>query len=146
MPVRLTLFSLVVIGLAVVGLIQLIRRRAIKPWQLDRETSQRWLRAGPVSWAIKNGLALGLGATSRLGYWLWYLVPVGAFVSGTVVSASVIYGLYGVSRTVPSLVMYLDMRLGSEKLSQALLGQYERWQATERLLLVALLTLLAVPA
>jgi len=144
--IRLTFFSLVVVGLAGVGLTQLISRRAITPWQLDRETSQRWLRNGPITWSIKNGMALGFGATSRLGYWLWYLVPVGAFVSGGTTSAAVIYGLYGLSRTFPALVLYLDMRLGRQYVSHALLERYERWQSIERALLVAALALLLVPA
>jgi hypothetical protein len=144
--IRLTLLSVVVAGLAVVGLTQLISRRVIKPWQLDRETSQRWLRRGVTSWSVKNGMALGFGATSRLGYWLWYLVPVGAFVSGEATSAAVIYGLYGLSRTLPAMVLYLDMRLGRQHVSHVLLERYERWQSLERIALVAALVLLVIPA
>jgi hypothetical protein len=144
--IRLALFSLVVVGLAVVGMAQLAWRRVIQPWQLDRETSQRWLRKGPISWSIRNGMALGFGATSRLGYWLWYLVPVGAFVSGGAISAAVVYGLYGLSRTLPALILFLEMRLGRRGVSHALLERYERWQSMERVALVAALVLLVIPA
>lgn len=50
--------------------------------QCDRETPQPWLSSGALSWAIRNGLALGLGATSRIGFWLWYVVPTSSLLSG----------------------------------------------------------------
>lgn len=51
------------------------------PWQLDRETDTRWLRYNDWRTAAYNGFALGLGFTTRIGFWLWYVVPLAAFVA-----------------------------------------------------------------
>lgn len=67
--------------------------------QCDRETSQRWMRTDPLRWATRNGAALGIGATSRIGFWLWYLVPVSALLVGNPLLGGLIYGAYGFVRS-----------------------------------------------
>ncbi len=82
----------------IVGLLEAAGRQVPLP-QMDRETPYRWLRPGPIQWALRNGTALGIGARSRLGFWLWYVIPVGAFVSGEPLIGAVGFGLYGMTRT-----------------------------------------------
>lgn len=66
--------------------------------QCDRETPQSWVNQGPYRWAILNGLALGSGITTRVGFWLWYMVPVAAFLSGDLILSTLVYGTYGLFR------------------------------------------------
>lgn len=81
--------------------------------QLDRETPFRWLKPGAIQWAIRNGMSLGIGAGSRLGFWLWYVIPLGSFLSGDLVVGAVGFGLYGLTRTVGARgIAFLDMHFG----------------------------------
>jgi hypothetical protein len=94
-----------------VGVLELLGRRT-RPPQLDCETPRDWLRKGPLRWAIRNGLALGFGATSRIGFFLWYVVPLGALLSGCPVLGAIIYGTYGLVRGLAApLILLLAMRL-----------------------------------
>lgn len=88
-----------VLGLigACIGLVEL-SGRAIQVIERRRETSQRLMRLGGLLGSAVNGALLGLGATTRLGYWLWYAVPIGALLSGSVVLGFAIYGAYGLAR------------------------------------------------
>jgi hypothetical protein len=142
----LAVLAATLLGLAAVGGRELVSRRLVPPPQLDRETAVGWLELGPYRWAVRNGAALGLGATSRLGYWLWYLVPVGAFAAGTPLLGAVVYGAYGLVRSLPALPLYLDMRGGTGRLSRALLEHYPTWRRAERYGLIAATALLFVPS
>jgi hypothetical protein len=53
---------------------------------------------GPLAWATRNGLALGVGATSRIGFWLWYVVPLAALLSASPAWGAALYGCYGAVR------------------------------------------------
>jgi hypothetical protein len=66
--------------------------------QVNRETEQSLLGRGPLAWALANGSLLGLGFTSRIGYWIFYLVPVGCFVVGSPALGALIWGAYGFTR------------------------------------------------
>jgi hypothetical protein len=72
--------------------------RRIRPLQCDRETPRSWMQAGPLRRAVRNGAALGLGATTRIGFWLWYVVPVSAIVCGRPDVGALVYGSYGATR------------------------------------------------
>ncbi len=67
--------------------------------QRDRETPQSWLDLGPVRWAVLNGSALGIGAGTRIGLWLWYAMPLIAAWRGDFVVGAAMFGSYGLSRT-----------------------------------------------
>lgn len=82
-----------------IGLVELSGRR-VPLVQLDRETPAEWIERGPTQWALRNGLAIGFGGGTRLGFWLWYVVPLGAFLSGSVVVGAVGYGCYSLIRTL----------------------------------------------
>lgn len=72
--------------------------RAVRPWQRDAETPLAWLSISPYAWSLLHGAALGVGATTRIGYWLWYAVPSAAYLSGSATAGATIYGMYGFSR------------------------------------------------
>jgi hypothetical protein len=87
------------LGAIAVAVIQLSGHR-VGLFQLDRETPYRWLSPGAFSWALQNGAAIGFGAMTRLGFWLWYVIPIGAVLSGSWVVGGIGYGLYSLSRTL----------------------------------------------
>lgn len=88
-------------GLALVGVIIAVFQgfgRSLAPLQCDRLTPKRWARESAIRWAIKNGASLGSGLFTKIGFWAWYVIPTGAFLSGSALRGAVIYGAYGVSR------------------------------------------------
>lgn len=87
--------GLLAVSLGVAGVL----RVRVPLLQIDRETPYGWLRGSPIAWALRNGAAIGFGAGTRLGVWLWYLIPIGAVVSGSAVVGAVGYGAYGLART-----------------------------------------------
>jgi hypothetical protein len=93
--------------------------------QINRETEQSLLGKGPIKWALANGFLLGLGFTSRIGYWLWYLVPIGCFVIGSPAYGSAVWGTYGSVRLgIAALLAWKMRRQPSQMsdLSRTLLG------------------------
>ena len=106
LDLRLAAGSVLAVAAAAAGALELFGRR-IHPPQFDRETPQRWVHKGPLRWAIRNGLTLGFGATSRIGFLLWYVVPIGALLCGNPVLGAAIYGTYGLVRGVaaPSVLV-----------------------------------------
>lgn len=77
----------------------------------DRETPQRWVHLGPIRWATLNGFVLGVGATTRIAFWLWYAVPCAALLFGDPVAGAVVYGTYAAVRgLVPYAVMARAVR------------------------------------
>jgi hypothetical protein len=84
--------------------------RLSKPPQCDRETPQRWIHLGPVRWALINGAALGFGGGSRLGFWLWYCAPFGAFLFGQPIIGAAVYGSYGLVRAASAFALLVAMR------------------------------------
>jgi hypothetical protein len=111
LDLRLAAGSVLAVAAAAAGALELFGRR-IHPPQFDCETPQRWVRKGPLRWAIQNGFTLGLGAMSRIGFLLWYVVPLGALLCGNPVLGAAIYGTYGLVRGVaaPSILVAM-MRL-----------------------------------
>jgi hypothetical protein len=89
-----SLLALLAIG---IGVYELAGQR-LPVMQCDRETPQRWIHQGPLGWAIRNGGALGCGAFTRLGFWLWYAVPTGAFLLANPFLSASLYGTYGIAR------------------------------------------------
>jgi hypothetical protein len=89
--------------------------------QRDAETPQRWLHRGPVVWAVLNGAALGSAFGTRLGFGLWYAVPLGALVLGDPAVGAALYGLYGAARTGAVLgIVMLDRSWGPERVADTL--------------------------
>jgi hypothetical protein len=42
---------------------------------------------------MRNGSALGLGWSSRIGFWLWYVVPAAAVLSGSPLLGAAVWGI-----------------------------------------------------
>lgn len=97
LSVRVTLAAILgVIAIALGGL-ELTPRR-VRPLQRRCETPQSWMRRGALSWAVSNGVTLGLGATTRIGFWLWFAIPAAAILYADILAGAMIYGVYGALR------------------------------------------------
>lgn len=115
-----SLLTLVAIGL---GSVELLDRR-VQPLQCNHETPQQWVDEGPFRWAIKNGLTLGCGATSRIEFWLWYVIPFGALLVATPLGGAAIYGVYGFLRGVAVWAIIAGLHLRRNKEGAAWLLRY----------------------
>lgn len=83
------------------------------PWQLDRETDTRWLGYQDWRTAAYNGFALGLGFTTRIGFWLWYVVPLSAFVVADPVLGAAGYSVFALTRvSLSALLTSADVYVG----------------------------------
>ena len=105
---RLAVGSILAIVAVVLGSLELFGYRVQLP-QFDCETPQRWVHKGPLRWATRNGLTLGFGATSRIGFWLWYVIPLGALLAGDPLFGAVVYGTYGLVRALGAVFILLGM-------------------------------------
>jgi len=56
-------------------------------------------------WAVYTGAMLGFGGLTRIGFWIWYLIPVAALASGSLVAGALIWGAYGAVRTVAAVAL-----------------------------------------
>ncbi len=97
-PSRHRLMTILAAIGVMIAVFELVRRRPVWLPQRSRETPKRWLDYDPVTWALLNGAALGVGASSRIEFWLWYVVPLGAFLSGSVLLGIALYAVYGLGR------------------------------------------------
>jgi hypothetical protein len=101
-----TLLALVALALAFAEL----AGRRVRLIQFNRETPQRWLHYGPMRWATLNGAALGTGAGSRLGFWLWYVIPLAGLLSADPLLGALVWGAYGLARATAATLMILAAR------------------------------------
>lgn len=104
---RIGMAILVSLAGVAVGLFSLLRGGM--PLQCNRETPRAWVDTTPTRWAIQNGLVLGIGATSRLGFWLWYAVPLAALLFGSPWFGALIFGLFGGVRTTAVWLFLLPL-------------------------------------
>jgi hypothetical protein len=121
--IRLAVGSILAIAAIAVGTIELFGHR-MQPLQFDCETPQRWVNRGAWRWATRNGLTLGFGATSRIGFWLWYVMPLGAFLLGDPLASAVVYGTYGLVRALGAVVILLSMMRLKTDISDRLIEGY----------------------
>jgi hypothetical protein len=137
--IRLAVGSILALVAIAVGSLELLGRH-MQPLQLDCETPQRWVNKGAFGWATRNGLTLGFGATSRIGFWLWYVIPLGAFLMGAPVASAVIYGTYSLLRAACAPVILLGMTRLETDVSDRLIEAY----GTARILAAGQLVFLGV--
>jgi hypothetical protein len=123
LDMRLAVGSMLAIAAIAIGGLELFGRRT-QPWQFDCETPQRWVNKGAWRWATRNGLTLGFGATSRIGFWLWYVIPLGAFLIGDPVAGAAIYGTYGLIRALGAPAILLGMMRLKTDVSDRLIQGY----------------------
>jgi hypothetical protein len=137
---RIILTTVLALLAIVFGALELCGR-VIKPLQCDRETAQRWLNYGALRWATLNGLALGFGAGSRLGFWLWYVVPLGALLIADPFLGALIYGAYSFTRGAAVWFIILGLsRWVKGDIAQWLIGRHH----TARLIAAGQLVLLGL--
>jgi hypothetical protein len=79
--------------------------RSEVPWQRNVETPRAWLEFHSWQTVVRNGSALGTGFATRLGFWLWYLVPLGAFAVGGAAAGAFIYMSYAAARLGISVML-----------------------------------------
>ena len=120
---RLAIGSILAVVAIAAGSLELSGRR-VQPPQFDCETPQRWVQKGPLRWATQNGLTLGFGATSRIGFWLWYVVPLGAFLLGDPRLGATIYGTYGLVRALGAVFIFLGILRLKVDISDWLIEHY----------------------
>lgn len=88
-----------------------------------------------------NGATLGVGASTRIGFWLWYVVPFAALLFGNPLLGAMIYGTYATVRgmAVWGILLVLPYLVGEDTHS---------WLVSHiksaRLVTASLLVLLAV--
>ena len=130
LDVRLAIASILSIVAVTLGGLELGSRR-VPVLQCDRETPKNWVYMGSLQWAVRNGLALGFGATSRIGFWLWYVVPIGALLLARPALGAVIYGTYGVFRgmAVWIIILGLDRWSGGDDTALWLIGRAQTARA-----------------
>jgi hypothetical protein len=98
------------------------------PWQLERETNVNWLLYEDWRTAAYNAITLGLGFASRIGFWVFFLVPLGAFVAGDIRAGLLIYTTYAATRTLGSfIVAAISFR------SKAFVRTIQRWHGHVRI-------------
>lgn len=123
-PIHIRMLLLVIFAVcgALGVLVELTVNVKILP-QRDRETKQKLLSHGPHLWAVENGALLGIGFVSRLGTWLWLVLPVGVILSGDVRAGAMVYGIYGFTRLlVPSILATAAHRHPSINISAGVLN------------------------
>lgn len=95
------------IGLGALGLGLLVE---LLGWPLpmmnrDTETPRAWINEGWQRWALKNGAALSVGVTTRIGFPVWYLIPAICLVGANPLVGALTWGLYGGLRTGVSVLV-----------------------------------------
>lgn len=99
------------VGGIAVSVVELARGRRMPLLQRSRETNRDWMRFGAAVSAAMNGAAMGAGFVTRIGYWLWYAVPVSAFAIGSPGAGALVFGVYALTRAiVPVLLSSRDQR------------------------------------
>jgi hypothetical protein len=118
-----------------------------RPPQLNRETEQSLLGRGPITWALTNGLLLGLGFTSRIGYWIWYLLPLGCFILASPAFGALAWGAYGLTRLGIAAAAAARMQAHPRRMaliSRHLLGLRDPVRSTANLIAASLAATLAL--
>jgi hypothetical protein len=105
-----TASALAIVGI-VVGAFGVLGRPLRLP-QCDIETPKAWIDRGGVTWGLMNGSTLGIGATTRIGFALWYAIPTAALLLGSVAFGAAVYGAYGLTRALGAAGMIFAGRGG----------------------------------
>lgn len=96
------------VGGIAVSAVELARGRRLPLLQRSRETNRDWMRFGAAVSAAMNGVAMGAGFVTRIGYWLWYAVPVSAFAIGSPAAGALLFGVYALTRAIVPVVLSLQ--------------------------------------
>ena len=142
---RASLVSLAALGLLGIGLWHLYGTRP-RMAQRDCETAQEWMDRGPIRWALANGGSLGTGFLSRIGFVVWYAVPVACVGFGDPAAGAVIFGLYGATRGFAVWLWFLALNVVPGLTQPALAERLFDWNAGARRLSAGMLVVLGALA
>lgn len=113
------------LALLTVGLLVELLGHPLPMLNRDAETPRAWIEEGWLRWGLKNGTALGLGPTTRLGFPVWYAIPAVCLVAAHPGTGALVWGLYGGLRTAASVSVGLwapaTGRLGGRGYSERIL-------------------------
>lgn len=139
--------TLLALAAVAIGVLEL-RSKGVRLPQVNHETPRSWIHAGGLRWAARNGWALGIGAMSRIGFWLWYVVPISALLSGHPLLGATLYGTYGFVRAGSAWLRFFGplRRMSTDTVDLWLLHHYQaaRKLAAGLLLLVGVTTAIVV--
>jgi hypothetical protein len=141
-----TALALLAIG---AGLAALSGRHIGPPLQCDRETPRDWVDRGRVAWAVRNGLALGFGGSTRIGFAAWYAIGLGALLTGSWLGGAIIYGVYGLTRGAGAWVaMAAIKRTSADRVGLFMMKRYQTSieLTTAQMLMLGVAVLVAVGA
>lgn len=133
----------VALGLLGAGLGALeVSRGRLAPPQCSRETPQLWLDNGALVWSARNGATLGAGFATRLGFWLWFAVPIGALLSADAILGAVLYGTYGFVRgSLAPLLLCAEQLRGNRGIDALAMSMLRRAPVARRLAAAELLAI-----
>lgn len=114
-----------------------------RPTQLDRETPQSWLRYGDARTAALNGLALGSGVSTRIGFWSFHLAVVAVTAAGDWALGALALAAFGVARIGSSLVL-AGTAFTTEAGRRAVMDLYPVARTASTVLVLCLAPLLAL--
>lgn len=109
---RLLIVAALAAGGVAVGALGLFGRQ-VPLVQLNRETPREWLFDHPLLGTFGTGGLIGAGFLTRVGFWLWYVVPVAAFASGSGVLGASIFGAYAATRSLVPALLVAGAQIGS---------------------------------
>jgi hypothetical protein len=97
-PTRDALLSMAAFALLALGILDLANH-PVRLIQFDRGRPHPSANSSPLKWTIKNGSALGTGFSSRIGFWMWFLIPVSSYWTGDFAKGAFVFGVYGLCRS-----------------------------------------------
>lgn len=105
-PTRAAFGAAFGLAAAAIGASDVLGRRRLRVLQLDRETNQQWVRHQPVRGAFATGAVIGAGFATRIGFWLWYAIPVSCLLLANPVVAAGLYGTYATTRASIPVILW----------------------------------------
>lgn len=103
----------------------------VRVLQLDRETNQLWVVRHPLGGAWATGVVIGAGLATRVGFWLWYVVPTGCFLLGRADLGAAIYATYAAVRVIVPIALAGRVALSRDPASRLTEGSLQdamlRW-------------------
>jgi hypothetical protein len=89
--------ALAALGVAI-GVLEATATRRVPLVQRNRETRREWVFRRPVAGSFGTGFVIGAGFLTRVGFWIWYVVPLTCFAVASPVLGAVIFGCYSFIR------------------------------------------------
>lgn len=84
-----------------------LRWPGLRILEVGRTTPKGLVHQGPIVWGLGTGAILGTGFATRLGFWLWYVVPMMFFLLASPTHGLLIYGVYGLVRGTMSISLFI---------------------------------------